>query len=281
MTARPIPNGKRGDSDRKTKRVSLNNSMNGKVYLVGAGPGDPELLTMKAFRILGEAEVVLHDDLVNPEILRFAPPSARIQNVGKRCGRSHISQEEINLQMVTSAAEGLIVVRLKGGDPLLYGRAGEEMEALRQAGIEFEVVPGITAAFGAAASARIPLTDRRLASKVVFLSNHLCTGESVRLEGNSISGDTTVVVYMPGADYGALALKFCAAGIDPHTYCLVVSSATTEEQQILATTLEKLARTPGLQAPALLIVGGVARHYSSWEKPAEASHNSPVTKTLK
>src|SRR5258708_35457935 len=177
--------------DASSPEVSLNNMVKGKVYLVGAGPGDPELLTMKACRILGEAQVVLHDDLVNPEILSFAPPSACVQNVGKRCGQAHISQKEINLRMVTSTAEGLIVVRLKGGDPLLYGRAGEEMEALRHAGIEFEVVPGITAAFGAGASARIALTDRKLASKVVFLSNHLCTGENPPLERNSLTDDTT------------------------------------------------------------------------------------------
>jgi uroporphyrin-III C-methyltransferase len=230
----------------------------GKVYLVGAGPGDPELLTMKACRILGEAQVVLHDDLVNPEILSIAPPSALVQNVGKRCGQAHISQEEINLRMVTSAAEGLIVVRLKGGDPLLYGRAGEEMEALRHAGIQFEVVPGITAAFGAAASARIPLTDRRLASKLVFLSNHLCTGESASLDASSFSSDTTAVVCMPGADYSNLTVKFCAVGFDPRTSCLVVSCATTERQLIHASTLERLATTPGLPAPALLIVGDVA-----------------------
>jgi uroporphyrin-III C-methyltransferase len=247
-------------SDPVNKKGSLNNNMNGKVYLVGAGPGDPELLTVKACRILGEAQLVLHDDLVNPEILRIAPPSARVQNVGKRCGQPHISQEEINLQMVASAAEGLIVVRLKGGDPLLYGRAGEEMEALREAGIEFEVVPGVTAAFGAAASARIALTDRRLASKLVFLSNHLCTGKSAILERNSLSDDTTVVVYMPGTDYGALALKLCAAGIDPHTSCLVVSAATTNRQQIHSSTLERLASNPGLPAPALLLVGGVAQY---------------------
>jgi uroporphyrin-III C-methyltransferase len=237
--------------------------MRTKVYLVGAGPGDPELLTIKACRVLSEAQVVLHDDLVNPEILRFARASAHIQNVGKRCGHPRITQEEINSLMVAYANQGLTVVRLKGGDPLLYSRAGEEMEGLREAGIELEVVPGITAAFGAAASAQIPLTDRRQASKVVFLSNHLCTGESVSLKRNSFSDDTTVVVYMPGSDHGDLALKFCAAGFDPHTCCLIVSSATTERQQILSTTLEKLATTPGLPAPALLIVGNVAQHYSN------------------
>ena len=161
--------------------------MKAKVYLVGAGPGDPELLTVKACRILSEAQVVLHDDLVNPEILRMAPSQARIQNVGKRCGHPRITQEEINSLMVTLACQGLTVVRLKGGDPLLYGRAGEEMEALHRAGIDFEVIPGITAAFGAAAAARIPLTDRRLASKVMFLTNYLCTKESLPLERNSIA----------------------------------------------------------------------------------------------
>lgn len=227
------------------------------------------MLTLKASRILGQSQVVMHDDLVNPEIVRLAPPTALIQNVGKRCGRPHISQEEIQTRMVTLATQGLTVVRLKGGDPLLYGRAGEEMEALRNAGIEFEVIPGVTAAFGAAASARIPLTDRRLASKVVFFSNHLCNGESAALEKNLVSGDTTVVVYMPGADYRELAMKFRAAGFDAHTCCLVVSSATTERQQIHSSTLEKLAATPNLPAPALLIVGGVAGHYSCEENFAE------------
>ena len=254
--------------------------MKGKVYLVGAGPGDPELLTMKACRILREAHVVLHDDLVNPEILELAAPSARVQNVGKRCGRPHISQEEIHSRIVTFAEEGLSVVRLKGGDPLLYGRAGEEMDALRRAGIEFEVVPGITAAFGAAASARTPLTDRRLASKVLFLSNHLCSGEDAPIEGNSISTDTTVVVYMPGAGYGDLATKFRAAGFDPRTRCLVVSSATTGRQQIHASTLDKLAATSNLPAPALLIVGGVAGQYSDSETPEEIDRASVETSGL-
>lgn len=263
--------GLRGGQDAASLEGSLNDLRRGKVYLVGAGPGDPELLTMKACRILSEAQVVLYDDLVNPKILLLASPAARIQNVGKRCGRPRISQEEIHSQMATSASQGLTVVRLKGGDPLVYGRAGEEMEALRNAGIEFEVVPGITAAFGAAASARIPLTDRRLASKLIFLSNRVCTGESAAPEKNSLSRDTTVVVYMPGKDYGALAMKFRAAGFDSETCCLVVSCATTEKQQIHPTTLEKLPITPSLPAPALLIVGGVAKHDSSEENSAEAS----------
>ena len=153
----------------------------------------------------------------------------------------------------------------------MYGRAGEEMEALRRAGIEFDVVPGVAAAFGAAAAARIPLTDRRLASRVLFLSNRLCTGESAPLERNSISPDTTVVIYMPGKEYGELAAKLRAAGFEAQTCCLVVSSATTERQQIFFSALEKLASTPDLPAPALLIVGGVAAHYSSGENPVSKS----------
>ena len=117
--------------------------MKGKVYLVGAGPGDTELLTLKAHRLIREAEVILHDDLVGPGILNIASQRALLRNVGKRCGKRAISQEEINVQLIAFASFGLTVVRLKGGDPLLFGRAGEEMEALRRAGIEFEIVPGV------------------------------------------------------------------------------------------------------------------------------------------
>ena len=135
--------------------------MSGKVYLVGAGPGDPELLTVKALRLLQNADVVLHDDLVAPEILQLIPSTAHVQNVGKRCGTKTMRQEEINFLMVTMAGSGLQVVRLKSGDPLIFGRAGEEMEALRRANVAYEVVPGITSALGAAAATGIPLTHRR------------------------------------------------------------------------------------------------------------------------
>ena len=248
--------------------------MKGKVYLVGAGPGDPELLTLKAAKILGRAEVVLHDDLVGAEILELISPSARVQSVGKRFGQPRISQEEIHSRMVTFAKEKLTVVRLKGGDPMLYGRAGEEMDALRREGIEFEVVPGISAVFGAVAAARIPLTDRRIASKVMILSNHLCGGGDAAIESNSISADTTVVVYMPGSDYAALASKFCAAGLNPQTRCLVVSSATTELQKLHVSSLEKLAASPKLLAPVLLIVGNVVGHHADSECPAEIVRTS-------
>ncbi len=232
--------------------------MKGKVYLVGAGPGDPELLTMRAHRILREADVVLHDELVSSEILGLARPSAHIQNVGKRCGRRATSQEEIHSRMAAFAGKGLTVVRLKGGDPLVFGRAGEEMEALRREGIEFEIVPGVTAALGAAALARISLTDRRLASKLVFLSNHRCAEKTSADWKHVISSDATVVIYMPGTDYDGLAARIRATGLDSETPCLLVSCATSSQQQIHQTTLEHLRKAPRFTSPVLLVIGAVA-----------------------
>src|SRR6202140_2967152 len=152
--------------------------MSGKVYLVGAGPGDPELLTLKALRLLRTADVVFHDDLVTPEILRLISPTAEVQNVGKRCGSKAIRQEEINFLMVTRAAAGLQVVRLKSGDPLIFGRAGEEIEALRRSNIEYEIVPGVTSALGAAAAAGLPLTHRRASSTLVLIAGHCASDYS-------------------------------------------------------------------------------------------------------
>jgi uroporphyrin-III C-methyltransferase len=232
--------------------------MSGKIYLVGAGPGDPELLTLKALRLLCSADVVLHDELVAPEILALIPPAAEVRNVGKRCGEKRITQAEIHGLLVAYAGRGLTVVRLKGGDPLIFGRAGEEMEALRDAGIEFEVVPGVTAASAAAAAARIPLTDRRLASKLVFLTGHRCCGRTASDWQDVVSPDATLVIHMPGEDYGGLAAELCAAGLSGETPCVIVSGAVTPEEQILRTTLEELPRVPRLPAPALLIIGAVA-----------------------
>src|ERR1700682_1173081 len=192
--------------------------MPGKVYLVGAGPGDPELLTRKAWRVLQAADVVLHDDLVSEEILRVLPRAAQVVNVGKRCGTKGISQVEINERMVSLARAGKIVARLKNGDPLLFGRAGEEMEALRQAGIKFEVIPGVTAALGAAASAQISLTDRRHASRVVFVTAHRVGGAGFR-NARPVGADTPYVIYMPGNRYAELAAELQAGGIGPEIQC--------------------------------------------------------------
>src|SRR5215831_7960581 len=168
---------------------------NGKVYLVGAGPGDPDLLTRKAWRLLQEADVVLHDDLVSADILALAPPYGQVFNVGKRCGRPSVTQEEINSLMVSYAQRGLVVIRLKGGDPEIYGRLGEEIEALREAAVDFEIVPGVTAGCAAAASAGIPLTDRRFASELVFVTGHRAPGTRPEQGGWDLSAHATVVIY--------------------------------------------------------------------------------------
>ncbi len=233
--------------------------MKGKVYLVGAGPGDPELLTLKALRLLRTAEAVLHDDLVAPEILRLIPPAAQVHNVGKRCGTKKIRQEEINFLMVALATSGLQVVRLKGGDPLIFGRAGEEMESLRDAGIPYEIVPGVTSALGAAAAAQIPLTHRNAASALVFITGHRAS-ESDAADWNKFVGSgATLVIYMPGQNYSDVAAKLKSAGLAASTPCAVVSAASTGHERIHAATIAELHRTPKLAAPTLLIVGEVVR----------------------
>jgi len=234
--------------------------MKGKVYLVGAGPGDPELLTLKALRLLRTAEAVLHDDLVAPEILRLIPATAQVHNVGKRCGTKKIRQEEINFLMVALAGSGLQVIRLKGGDPLIFGRAGEEMESLRSAGIPYEIVPGVTSALGAAAAAQIPLTHRKAASALVFITAHRAS-ESDAVEWEKFVGSgATLVIYMPGQNYSEIASQLKSGGLAANTPCAVISAATTGRERIHVATIAELHRTPKLAAPRLLIVGEVVQH---------------------
>ena len=233
--------------------------MSGKVYLVGAGPGDPELLTVRAVRVLKSADVVLHDDLVSDEILELVGSHAQLHNVGKRCGKKAITQAEINFLMASLAAQGLRVVRLKSGDPLIFGRAAEEMAALRQANIDFEIVPGVTAAFGAAAAAQISLTDRRSSHAVVFLTGHHASEHDPTNWQSLVSLGATIVVYMPGRQLVGLVRKLRSAGMPTGTPCAVISRATTQEQQTLTTTLEKLPDLPQLPAPTLLVIGEVSR----------------------
>ena len=241
--------------------------MKGKVYLVGAGPGDPELLTLKALRLLQSAEAVLHDDLVAPEILQLIPSTAQIHNVGKRCGKKKILQGEINYLMVALAASGLRVVRLKGGDPLIFGRAGEEIETLRRHNIPFEIVPGVTSAMGAAAAAQIPLTHRRASSALVLITAHNAS-EKGASEKDAAEKDAwskfaasgaTLVIYMPGQNYSDIAQRLTTAELAGETPCAVISRATTKHQRTHRTTVLDLHRTPQLAAPTLLVVGEVVR----------------------
>ena len=236
-----------------------------KVFLLGAGPGDPELLTIKALRILQSADAVLHDSLIGPEILNLIPPTAERIDVGKRAGFRLLTQQDINSLLLSNAAKHKIVVRLKGGDPLLFGRAAEEIQALREANIDFEVVPGISAAFGAAAAAKVSLTDRRLSSHVLFTTFSRAP-EAKFLPGIGLTADTTVVVYMPGPDYAELSRWLQDAAVSRDTPVLVISKASHPDQSQHATTVAGLAHQSPLPAPALLLVGRVAA--------SAADHNS-------
>jgi uroporphyrin-III C-methyltransferase len=233
--------------------------MKGKVFLVGAGPGDPDLLTVKALRLLQTADAVLYDELVSQEILRLIPAATQLHNVGKRCGKKKIQQEEINFLMIALADSGLQVVRLKSGDPLIFGRAGEEMDALRKAEVAYEIVPGVTSALGAAAAAHIPLTDRRASSAVVFVTGHYASKNETAEWSKFAESGATLVIYMPGHDYAAITAKLQATGLGNDTPCAIISRATTADQRNCFTTVGKLKLSPMLPAPTLLVVGDVVR----------------------
>jgi uroporphyrin-III C-methyltransferase len=231
--------------------------MTGKVYLVGAGPGDPDLLTFKAARLLQSADVILHDDLVAPAILELAGSAAKLHNVGKRCGKKKISQAEINFLMIEIAALGMKVVRLHGGDPLIFGRLGEEITALRRASVDFEIVPGVTSAFGVAATAQFPLTDRQSSSAAILLTGHRAGGRKETDWRKYVSTGATLIIYMPGRDYLELRTRLLAAGAHPETPCAIASHATTADQQTFITSVNDLSQAPQLPAPTLIVVGDV------------------------
>jgi uroporphyrin-III C-methyltransferase len=238
--------------------------MPGKVYLVGAGPGAVDLLTLRAATLLREARVVLHDDLVPAEILALCPTTAEIINVGKRCGRHSRTQEQINALIVWCAGVHESVVRLKSGDPAVFGRLGEELEALQRAGVAFEIVPGITAASAAAAAANITLTHRRSASALVTITAH-----NARDEGMAHTMfdplRTTFAIYMPGPNYGRTARELMDSGLAANTPCAVISNAGRTNQMVRHLLLAELNKARGIAAPALLIVGEV----TALARPAE------------
>jgi len=238
--------------------------MNGKVYLVGAGPGDPELLTLKALRVLKSADAILYDDLISPEILQLATVSAQMYNVGKRYGEKKITQLEISFLMLTLAGSGLQVVRLKSGDPLVFGRAGEEIEELRKADIDYEIVPGVTSAFGAAAATGIPLTHRNIASSLIMVTARQASNNNRDDWRRLISSGATLAIYMPGQDYLSLSTELQAAGLSVDTPCAIVSQATTPRQRTAVSTLAQLPNQAQLPSPTLLIVGEVVRLSEPW-----------------
>ena len=244
---------------RQMAMAPLNKSTNsqGGVFLVGAGPGDPDLLTVKALRLIQTADIILHDDLVPNAILDLASPSSEIVNVGKRCGMKSITQDEINALMIEHARANRKVVRLKSGDPLIFGRAAEEIAALTEANVHFEVVPGITAAFAAAAAIGCSLTDRNSASNVIFSTGH--HAQSHNQSPLPQVEDATRVVYMPGRDLSLLAQQWLAEGLPPDFPCAVVSRAAQPGQEVRCTTLAFLGEADSTAAPSLLIAGWAVR----------------------
>ena len=229
----------------------------GMVYLVGAGPGDPELLTVRALRLLESADVIFHDDLVPAEVLALAHRHALVTSVGKRCGRPRITQAGIHKLLVESARAGQSVVRLKIGDPLIFGRAGEEIAALRAAQIPFEIVPGVTAALAAGASLSLPLTDRASASKLVFVTGHHAAEkeDGKPVWTGPLPADVTLVVYMPGRELRPLQRELVEAGVGPEVACCAISHAATPRQTFVASKLDELEKLVVGPAPLLLLIG--------------------------
>jgi uroporphyrin-III C-methyltransferase len=223
----------------------------GMVYLVGAGPGSLEMLTLRAHALISSATCLLHDDLVSDAVVALAPPGALVRNVGKRCGLKTITQEQINGWMVEYARSGYRVVRLKSGDPLLFGRAGEELAALNDARIPFEIVPGISTGLAAAALAAMPLTGRITSSRVLFATRHLAAGDTSGLAG--IAPTATLVLYMPGSDYAAIAAELRANGWPAATRCIIASSLGSERERVVRCELGELAQAPRQPSPALIL----------------------------
>jgi uroporphyrin-III C-methyltransferase len=229
----------------------------GKVYLVGAGPGDPELLTLKAARLLAEAGVVLHDDLVPQSILNLAGKQALIISVGKRCGKKKITQAAIHDLMIVSARRRLVVIRLKSGDPMIFGRAAEEIDSLREAGVPFEVVPGVTAASAAAAFLEASLTDRRVSSRLIVLSGHHAARSvpEPELWPGTLPTDATLAIYMPGQNLAQVAASLLRSGVPAVMPCVAVTDASRPEATYTASPLSGLSHLPTSSAPTLLLVG--------------------------
>lgn len=228
----------------------------GEVWLVGAGPGDPDLLTFRAFNALRAADVVVHDGLVSDEILDLAPSRARRINVAKRKSRHILPQDDINQLLVALALEGLTVVRLKGGDPFLFGRGGEELAACRAAGVECHVVPGVTAALAASAGAGAPLTHRGSAQAVTFVTGHAAHGEPDLDWAALARPNQTVVVYMGVSTAPLISKRLVAAGRQPSTPALIVENASRADERRMLTTLSDLAEAAAaVRGPALLMVG--------------------------
>ncbi len=255
----------------------------GKVYLVGAGPGDPGLLTIKAKGLLEHADVVIHDALVSPSILAMANPRAEVINAGKRRGRHSMAQTDITELLIEKGRHHALVVRLKGGDPFVFGRGGEEMMGLVEAGIDVEVVPGITAGIAAPAYAGIPVTHRGYSSSVTFVTGHESVGK-YRPQVNWAAvaqGSETIVIYMGIHNLAQIVPQLTAAGLAPATPVALVRWGTRPEHQELLGTLETVVQQveeTQFQAPAIAIIGQVVDLYSvlASASPVHSDHWAAV-----
>lgn len=237
----------------------------GRVYLVGTGPGDPDLLTVKAARIIAQANVVVYDRLVSNEVLEIVPKTSRMISVGKAPNCHPVPQPEINRILIREAAKGRTVVRLKGGDPFIFGRGLEEVSALLAAGLHVDVIPGITAAQGCAASTGVPLTHRGLATSVRYVTGHRRHNQSLDLDWQSLADpETTLVVYMAAANIDEIASRLAAAGLARDTPVLAVNNGTTSRERRLIADLATIGRKAAaaeFSGPVLFIIGRVVHLY--------------------
>jgi uroporphyrin-III C-methyltransferase len=236
--------------------------VHGKVFLVGAGPGDPRLLTVRAAEVLRAADVVIYDRLVNKAILELAPKTAEKIYAGKRAGKHELPQEKINELLVKKALDGKKVVRLKGGDPFLFGRGGEEAEALAEKHVAFEVIPGVTSAIAAPAYAGIPLTHRDYASSVAIVTGHRAgTAGKIAKWSKLASAVDTIVILMGVEAFESTAAKLMEGGLNPDTPAAIIEQGTSKKQRSLIGklgTIAKEAKERNVKAPAVIVIGKVA-----------------------
>ncbi len=252
-----------------------------KVYIVGAGPGDPELITVRGAHLLERADVILYDRLVHPKLLELSRPDAIRIFVGKRCGRASITQEEINRTMIRHSRSGSRVVRLKGGDPFVFGRGGEECFALARAGIGFEVVPGVSSAISVPAYAGIPVTHRNVAAAFTVISGHL-DGNSDPYDWQALAASPTLVILMGLRNLPEITFRLIAAGKPTDTPVAVIRSGTIEDQQTTRGTLGVIAeRTRNMDPPAVIVIGPVAAYHDqlAWFNSVHAAAESAEAAT--
>ena len=246
----------------KSMPLSFTGSLIGTVYLVGAGPGDPDLLTVKAARLISSAKLIVHDGLVDDAILALASPAAERISVAKSRSRHTLPQDEINALLVREALAGRDVVRLKGGDPFIFGRGGEEMDACHEAGVPVQIVPGITSATGCAAEAGLPLTHRGVSSAVTFVAGQ-CKGLTEQNWAGLAGADRTLVIYMGVATAGQIADKLIEDGVTPDMPVAILEKGTRADSRALLTNLSELGLTVDreqVRSPALIVIGEVASH---------------------